>query len=158
MSTVSAQSVSISALVVRNLWRPLRTQISDREALLVGRITVGFVLLFGIFAASMMDNIFAALTLVQTISVPFGAAILLMFFWRRLTWRALGLVCFAPSPSHRWALCGTGADALRLNPVLVTRETHSQGDLNQYTSRKSFAAIRRTLRVRWLAKVGSIWN
>ena len=128
MSTVAAQSVSISALVVRNLWRPFRKQMSDRETLLVGRITVGVALLLGVFAASMMDNVFAALTLVQTISVPFGAAVLLMFFWRRLTvtgtW--LGLLC-AISLNIVGPFVVTSLPSLRSHSVLVTRETHSQG-------------------------------
>jgi Na+/proline symporter len=128
MSTVAAQSVSISALVVRNLWRPLRPEMSDRETLCVGRITVGLALVLGIFAASMMDNVFTALTLVQTISVPFGATVLLMFFWRRLTvagaW--LGLIC-AISLNIVGPFAVASLPTLHRHPVLVTRETHSHG-------------------------------
>ena len=122
MSTVAAQSVSVSALVVRNLWRPLRPSMGEREALLVGRVTIAVALLLGIFAALRLDSVFAALTLVQTVSVPFGAVILLMFFWRRLTTAGawLGLLV-AILLNVVGPLVLTGLPAVRSHPALVVR-------------------------------------
>src|SRR5690606_8197081 len=85
MSTVAAQTVAVSALFVRNVYRPLFPNLTEREAVRVGRWAIFTALVVGVVAASLMDSVFAALMLVQTVSVPFGAAVMLMFFWRRLT-------------------------------------------------------------------------
>lgn len=94
MDTVAAQTLSISALVVRNVYRPLRGGLDDRQAVLVGRVVIAVVLGSGVLAALSMDSVLSMLLLVQTVNVPFGAAVMLMFFWRRLTATAawLGLV------------------------------------------------------------------
>jgi Na+/proline symporter len=128
MSTVAAQSVSVSALVVRNLWHPWRPSMSDREALLVGRITIAGALLLGIVSATTMDSVFAVLTLVQTVSVPFGAVILLMFFWRRLTvvgaW--LGLIC-AVTLNIVGPFALAAVPGIRTEARLVARTADNQG-------------------------------
>jgi len=85
MSTVAAQTVSIAALFVRNVYRPLKPNMTESNAVEAGRVAMFGALVIGIVAAMAMDNILSALLLVQTVSVPFGAAIMLMFFWRRLT-------------------------------------------------------------------------
>jgi len=85
MSTVAAQTVSIAALFVRNVYRPLKPNMSESNAVGAGRVAMFGALAIGVVAAMAMDNILSALLLVQTVSVPFGAAIMLMFFWRRLT-------------------------------------------------------------------------
>ncbi|HEX2101843.1 MAG TPA: hypothetical protein VHF69_14315, partial [Candidatus Synoicihabitans sp.] len=82
---VAAQTVSVSALFVRNVYRPWFPHMTESEAVRVGRWAMFVTLAVGVLAASMMDSVFSALLLVQTVSVPFGAAVMLMFFWRRLT-------------------------------------------------------------------------
>jgi hypothetical protein len=128
MSTVAAQTVSIAALFVRNVFRPLRPNLSESGAVRAGRVSMFVALAIGIIAALSMDDVISALLLVQTVSIPFGAAILLMFFWRRLTvigtWVGLivgiflnvvGPFALAPLP------------ALRSHPALVQRAAGPQG-------------------------------
>ena len=122
MSTVAAQTVSVSALFVRNVYRPLFPQLTESDAVRAGRWAMAVTLLVGVLAASMMDSVFSALLLVQTVSVPFGAAIMLMFFWRRLTvagvWVGLilGISLNVVGP---FALAQV--PALREHPALVAR-------------------------------------
>lgn len=130
MSTVASQTVSVSALIVRNIYHPLRPNMSEAEALLVGRITVVVTLGLGILAAMQMDSVFSALLLVKTVSVPFGAVVLLMFFWRRLTvkgaWLGLigsiGLNIVGPFVLPH-------VDALKHHPVLTARADDGHGGI-----------------------------
>lgn len=122
MSTISAQAVAASALCVRNLLQPLRPDLTETGALRAGRWAIFGLLALGIFAATLLDNVFSALVLVQTVNVPVGAAVLLMFFWRRLTvpavWTAL-VVSTALNIAGPYALAQV--DALRTHPMLTTR-------------------------------------
>jgi SSS family solute:Na+ symporter len=85
MSSVSAQAVAISALFVRNIYPLFRPHSSAAHLLLVGRLSIIGVLLLGIGAALKMGSVFSALQLLLTVNVPFGAAVILIFLWRRLT-------------------------------------------------------------------------
>lgn len=85
MSTVAAQTVSVSALFVRNVLRPVRPDMTESQAVRAGRWAMVGALGSGVVAAAMLNDVFSAMLLVQTVSVPVGAAVMLMFFWRRLT-------------------------------------------------------------------------
>lgn len=128
MDTAAAQTLSVSALIVRNVVRPLRPNLSETAAVTIGRWTIIAVLAVGILAALSMDNIMSALLLLQTVNVPFGAAVMLMFFWRRLTvpamWLglllAIGLNVVGPQVLGKLA-------ALQTHPRLVTRVDDATG-------------------------------
>ncbi|HEY0944158.1 MAG TPA: hypothetical protein VGD81_02795 [Opitutaceae bacterium] len=128
MSTVAAQTVSVSALFVRNVYRPLRPSMTEREAIRAGRWAMFGTLVVGIFAASLMDDVFSALLLVQTVAVPLGATVMLMFFWRRLTvagtWTGI-LVATALNIVGPFALAQI--DAVRTHPALVVRAGDQAG-------------------------------
>ena len=128
MDTVAAQTLSISALVVRNVYQPLRRNVSEREAVLAGRLVIVAVLSTGVIAALSMDSVFAMLVLVQTVNVPFGAAVILMFFWRRLTVKAawIGLVA-AILINIVLPLALGQFDAVRENPALAVRSSTEDG-------------------------------
>lgn len=85
MSSVAAQAMSASAIAVRNLWQPLRPTMTEQQTVSAGRWVIVALLLLGIAAAMLAQDIFTFFQLMLTINVPFGAAVLLMFFWRRLT-------------------------------------------------------------------------
>jgi hypothetical protein len=144
MSTVAAQTMAVSALVVRNLYAPFRKNMGEREALVVGRCAIIAVLLIGISAALSMHSIFAAVQLLQTINIPFGATVMLIFFWRRLTapavWAAV-VVCgivniIGPLVGTRWAPLRTNSDLTvqstdsrgKLHPVFFDSVVHTEGD------------------------------
>lgn len=128
MSTVAAQTVSISALFVRNVWRPLRPRLSETEAITAGRWAMFVALGFGIVAALSMDSVVSALILVQTVSVPFGAAVLLMFFWRRLSVAATWIGLLAAIALNVVGPLALGrVDALQSHPGLTVRAADAAG-------------------------------
>ena len=128
MSSVAAQAMSASALVVRTLWRPFRPQMTEREAVTAGRWTIAAVLLLGIGAALLAEDVFTFFQLLLTINVPFGAAVFLMFFWRRLT---LPAVWVAVVVSTLVNIVGPHALAriptFQLDPALTVRVEDAQG-------------------------------
>jgi SSS family solute:Na+ symporter len=126
MDTVAAQTLSISALVVRNVYQPLRGAVTERGAVLAGRLVIVCVLSTGVIAAMSMDSVFAMLVLVQTVNVPFGAAVVLMFFWRRLTAAAawIGLVLAILINIVLPIVLGQ-IDAVRGHPELAVRSNTS---------------------------------
>jgi hypothetical protein len=85
MSSVSTQAMSISALFVRNVYSYIKPGSSQSHLIFIGRIAIVVILVVGIVAALNMNDFFVILQLLLTVNVPFGAAIVLMFTWRRLT-------------------------------------------------------------------------
>ncbi|HEX2101220.1 MAG TPA: hypothetical protein VHF69_11175, partial [Candidatus Synoicihabitans sp.] len=85
MSSVATQTMSVSALLVRNVWQPWRPAMDEASTVRVGRWMIVAVLGLGVLAAMLTQNIFTFFQLMLTINVPFGAVVLLMFFWRRLS-------------------------------------------------------------------------
>lgn len=89
MSTLAAKALAVSSLFVRNVYRHHRPDATPRQALRAARLTVVALLTLGVVSALAMSNLQAIIVLVLTVNVPFGAAIFLIFFWRRLTARAV---------------------------------------------------------------------
>jgi Na+/proline symporter len=85
MDTVAAQTMAIAGLFVRNVYRHLKPSLTDGESVKAGRIAIVAALAFGIYAATQMTNVFNVMQLMLTVNVPFGAAVILIFKWRRLT-------------------------------------------------------------------------
>ncbi len=128
MSTVAAQTMSVSALVVRNVWRHFRPAMDEAGAVAAGRWTIVLVLALGIVAALSSDNIFAFFQLMLTINVPFGASVLLMFFWRRLTAPAVWTAVLLSTLVNIVApLALLQFESIRLNPALTVRVEDAAG-------------------------------
>ncbi len=85
MSTLDASSVSYSALFIRNIYKPLVPDKSEKHYLNVGRIVIAFTLLGGIGVALYVDNLLELFKYIIAIPAIFGAAIWLGFMWRRIT-------------------------------------------------------------------------
>jgi Na+/proline symporter len=85
MSTLAAKALAVSSLIVRNVYQHFSSNSSDARAVLVARIVVVLVLALGVIAAEAVRDMETVIKVVLTINVPFGAAVILMFFWRRLT-------------------------------------------------------------------------
>ena len=130
MSSVSAQAMSASAIAVRNLWQPWRPGMTEQQTVNAGRWVITALLLLGIAAALLAQDIFTFFQLMLTINVPFGAAVLLMFFWRRLTapavWCAV-LVSTALNIVGPLALARI--DAVATRPSLTVRAPDAAGRL-----------------------------
>lgn len=85
MSTLAAKALAISSLFVRNVYRHLKPDASAAQAVRAARWTIVAVLALGVVSAELMSDIESIVKLVLTVNVPFGAAIMTLFFWRRLT-------------------------------------------------------------------------
>jgi solute:Na+ symporter, SSS family len=85
MSTLAAKALAISSLFVRNVYRQIWPGLSEKQGVYYARWTVISVLALGAVSAWSMGNFLSIVNLVLTVNLPFGAAVLLTFFWRRLT-------------------------------------------------------------------------
>ena len=85
MSTLAAKALAISSLFVRNVYRQIWPDISQLQGVFYARCTIVAVLVLGTVSAWLMRDFFSIVNLVLTVNLPFGAAVLLTFFWRRLT-------------------------------------------------------------------------
>ena len=85
MASIATKTMAISALFVRNLYRPLSATLDERREVGVARIASALALAVSVIVALDMRETLAVTKLILTINLPFGAALLLVFFWRRLT-------------------------------------------------------------------------
>jgi len=85
MSTLAAKALAISSLFVRNVYRQIWPDITQAQGVFYARCTIVAVLVLGTVSAWLMRDFFSIVNLVLTVNLPFGAAVLLTFFWRRLT-------------------------------------------------------------------------
>ena len=95
MSNIATNSMASSALFVRNFYTYLAPGRTDKQGVKVGRLTIVVVLVVGMFVALTMNDVVSFIRVMLTVNAPWGAAILLMFFWRRLSraavWWCVGL-------------------------------------------------------------------
>lgn len=85
MSTLAAKALAISSLFVRNVYRQIWPDISQAQGVFYARCTIVVVLILGTVAATMMGSFYDIVNIVLTVNIPFGAAVLLTYWWRRVT-------------------------------------------------------------------------
>lgn len=128
MSRVAAETMCVSALFVRNVWRHLRPGLDEAGAVRAGRWMIAIALGAGVIAAVNMQDLFSVLQLLVTVNVPFGAAVMLMFFWRRLTVPAVWIaVAVSALVNIVLPLTLTKLPAIRSDPALHVRTTDATG-------------------------------
>jgi len=128
MSTIAAQTMAVSALFVRNVYHYLAPNTTERGMVRAGQYAIVVILAVGVYAAANMNDVYAVVQLLLTVNVPFGAAVILIFFWRRLTatavWSAVilsaGLNVIVPS----WV--GPNVTAITHSPTL-TQQVEAHG-------------------------------
>ena len=129
MSNIATNSMAASALFVRNVYIYVVTDKTRQRNVLVGRITVFAVLILGMCVALGMNDIVSFINVQLTVNVPWGAAIVLMFFWRRLSraavWWCVGLsvlftIVVPYSVQHMPALSRSAALIQKSEPVAAT--------------------------------------
>ncbi len=141
MSTVAAQTMAVSALFVRNVYRYINPRMTETDSVKAGRWTIVVALVIGIVAATNMTGVFQVIQLLLTVNVPFGAAVVLIFFWRRLTSKAVWasvLICALANIVAPLAL--VKVEAVRTAPSLVLRTEDALGR----TSAVFFESVVRT--------------
>jgi Na+/proline symporter len=85
MSIMAAKAVAISSLFVRNIYRPLKPAASEAEGVLAARWAIVAVLMVGVFAPLLISGLEDGVKFIIEVNVPFGAAVMLLYTWRRLT-------------------------------------------------------------------------
>jgi SSS family solute:Na+ symporter len=85
LANLGSTSVVLSALIVKNLFEPCFPRTSPRTSMVVARLSVPLILGLGIAVALTMGNAISLLKLTIVMSAVWGAPILLIFLWRRLT-------------------------------------------------------------------------
>ncbi len=85
MSTLAAKALAISSLFVRNVYRQIWPGISQKQGVFYARCTIVAVLILGTISALLMGSFYSIINIVLTVNIPFGAAVLLTFWWRRIT-------------------------------------------------------------------------
>ncbi|MFT3783781.1 MAG: hypothetical protein QM790_17355 [Nibricoccus sp.] len=85
MSNLAAKAMACASLFVQNFCHPLWASLTEKQGVRIARWTMVVVLLLGALSACLMSGMESVMRLVITVNVPFGAVVVLMLFWRRLT-------------------------------------------------------------------------
>lgn len=126
MPSAGIQSISVSALLVRNVYQMLVIGRTQQHYLRVGKVAVIAVLAAGVLMSAFFSGVITLITTLITFNAFFGAVVLLMFFWRKLTARAilwslvLWVLVIGIAP---WTV--PHIEALRRDPSLL-RQTHER--------------------------------
>jgi len=120
MSTLAAKALAISSLFVRNVYRQIWPDITQKEGVFYARCTIVAVLVLGMLAALTMGSFFSIVKIVLKVNIPFGAAVLLTFWWRRVTAKAVWC-CVVLSTLTILVIprVASAIPALAMNPVLA---------------------------------------
>jgi len=89
MSTLDAVCVYLSALFVRHLYKPLIAYRSPRHYINASRAAIVVFLLLGIYVSSTTTSILHLMMALPSLNIIFGAPVLLLLFWKRLTVKAV---------------------------------------------------------------------
>ena len=89
MSTISGMSLEWGAAFTKNILLPLRPQTSEKVQVLAGRIVIFVVLGGSIYFTTKVDDIFVVFKYILSIGTVVGPAVWLVYFWRRLTTKAV---------------------------------------------------------------------
>jgi hypothetical protein len=89
MSTLDAVCVYLSALFVRHLYKPLVKNKSPLHYINVSRIAIACCLLLGIYVSTTTSSIIHVVKALPSLNIIFGAPVLLLLFWKRLTLKAV---------------------------------------------------------------------
>jgi len=89
MSSIDAQSLEWSAAFTKNILVPIYPKIKEKTQVFAGRIVIFFVLISSIYFARKVDDIFVMFKYVLSVGTIIGPALWLVYFWRRLTTKAV---------------------------------------------------------------------
>ncbi len=89
MSSIDAQSLEWGAAFTKNILVPLKPELKEKSQILAGRIVIFVVLISSIYFARKVDDIFVMFKYVLSVGTIIGPALWLVYFWRRLTTKAV---------------------------------------------------------------------
>ncbi len=128
MSTLAAKALAISSLFVRNVYRQIWPDLDEKRGVYFARWTIVVVLALGATSAWLMGDFLSIVNIVLTVNLPFGACVLLSFFWRRLTAPAVW-ACVVLSTLMILVIPWTASaiPALGTNPALTQMSAKAPG-------------------------------
>jgi Na+/proline symporter len=85
MPTVGSNAIAVAALIARNIYEPLFKGKSEQHYLKVGQVLLVLTLAASVVASALSSGVVKLITNIITFNVFFGAVVLLIFFWRRLS-------------------------------------------------------------------------
>jgi len=91
LAFLASSSLTISALIVKNLYEPLVKGKSEQHYVFVARLTIPVLLAVGVLVAAYLQNILSLLKFMITFGVIWGAPVILTFVWSRVTEQAVKL-------------------------------------------------------------------
>ncbi len=122
MSSKGAAALEWSAAFTQNILLPLRPKSTERTQVNTGRFVIVIVLVCSILFAQRLDDIFVLLKNVISVGTIIGPGLWLVYFWRRLTTRAVviqmvvSIMTTAVIPA-----VGPMFDFIRANPDLTVQ-------------------------------------
>jgi Na+/proline symporter len=122
MSVKGAVSLEFSAAFTKNILLPLRPGTGERAQMSIGRLVIIIVLVASILFARRLDDVFILFKNIISIGTIIGPALWLVYFWRRLTTKAvvvqmvLSIMTTAVIPS-----VAPMFDSIRADPGLTVR-------------------------------------
>jgi solute:Na+ symporter, SSS family len=125
-----------AAAFTKNILLPLRPKTTDKTQVFAGRLVIVVVIIGGIGFAYVVNDIFVVFKYVLSIGTVVGPAIWLVYFWRRLTTKAvivqmiLSLMMTVAMPNIIPAF-----DSMRNDPSL-TIQTHERKEINERTGKE----------------------
>ena len=131
MPAVGSNAIAVAALVARHLYEPLVRGRSQKHYLQVGQVLVLLVLACSIVSSMLFSGAVKLITNIITFNAFFGAVVLLIFFWRGLTSRAV------------WVSLGIWIVFVGVLPVLMPRFESVRRDhaFVQTTSQRTVQAL-----------------
>lgn len=128
MSTVASQGMAVSALFARNIYGAFKKNATDADLVRAGRWTLVVTLILGVVVATQLSSVYSVLQFAMTINAPFGAAIFLMFVWRKVSVKAVWIsVILCACVNVIFPPFAHFAPAIAHNSVLVERAEASDG-------------------------------
>ncbi len=137
MASKAGSSLEWSAAFTKNILLPLKPHTSEKRQLLIGRLVIFLVLIGGIAFAYAVDDIFVVFKYVLSIGTVIGPALWLVYFWRRLSTKAviiqmvLSIMITVVVPNIIPAIT-----SLRQSPAL-TQETKSYTEVTKVRAKES---------------------
>jgi solute:Na+ symporter, SSS family len=89
MAALACNCIYLSALFVRNLYKPFVKNKSERHYINVSRLAIVGVLLLAIYIAVHYKSLIDIIKMQPLLNIIFGAPVMLLLFWKRLTIKAV---------------------------------------------------------------------
>jgi SSS family solute:Na+ symporter len=89
MAALACNCIYLSALFVRNLYKPFVKDKSEHHYISVSRLAIIGILLLAIYVAVSSTSLISIIKMLPSLNIIFGAPVMLLLFWKRLSLKAV---------------------------------------------------------------------